>query len=66
VADATDAVRAPGLRIVLSGGLTPDSVGAAIRQVRPYAVDVSSGVERTLGIKDPARVRAFVTAAREA
>lgn len=68
VADATDAVRThvPSLRIVLSGGLTPDSVAEAIGQVRPYAVDVSSGVECAPGIKDPARVRAFVTAAREA
>jgi phosphoribosylanthranilate isomerase len=66
VADAAQAVRAevPGFRLVLSGGLTPDTVREAIRRVGPYAVDVCSGVERAPGIKDPARVRAFVEAVR--
>jgi phosphoribosylanthranilate isomerase len=51
---------------MLSGGLTPDTVGAAIRLTAPDAVDVSSGVERAPGVKDPARIRAFVAAARAA
>jgi phosphoribosylanthranilate isomerase len=55
----------PGLLIV-SGGLTPENVGAAIQKLRPYAVDVSSGVESEPGRKDPEKVRAFVRAVREA
>jgi phosphoribosylanthranilate isomerase len=54
--------RYPRLPIALAGGLTADNVGEAIAAVRPWAVDVASGVERAPGIKDPDRVRAFVAA----
>jgi phosphoribosylanthranilate isomerase len=54
----------PGLPFMLSGGLTPDTVAEAIRVTGAPAVDVSSGVERAPGVKDPDRIAAFVAAAR--
>jgi phosphoribosylanthranilate isomerase len=47
-------------RIILAGGLTPENVGAAIRSVRPYAVDVASGIESKPGKKDHARMKEFI------
>ena len=52
--------------IVLAGGLNAENVGAAIRQVRPYAVDVSGGVEQSKGIKDAAKIAAFIKGVRDA
>jgi phosphoribosylanthranilate isomerase len=53
-------------RLVLAGGLTSHNVGAAVTQVRPWCVDVASGVESAPGVKDMARVNAFVHAVRHA
>jgi phosphoribosylanthranilate isomerase len=55
-----------GLPLVLSGGLHPDNVTEAVRQVRPWAVDVSSGVEAAKGVKDHAKVERFILGVRNA
>jgi phosphoribosylanthranilate isomerase len=52
--------------LIVSGGLTPENVGQAIRTLRPYAVDVASGVESEPGRKDPERLSAFIQAVRKA
>ena len=52
--------------IILAGGLTPQNVAQAIRAVRPYAVDVSSGIEASKGVKDPAKMELFIKEVKRA
>ena len=55
-----------GLRLILSGGLHPENVKEGIDRVRPWGVDVSSGVEKSHGLKDPVKMRQFIANARAA
>ena len=58
--------QAPGRRIIVAGGLTPENVAECVRTLRPYAVDVSSGVENEPGRKCPEKVARFIAAVRSA
>ncbi|MFA5330883.1 MAG: phosphoribosylanthranilate isomerase [Methanoregula sp.] len=59
-------VKTSAVPVILAGGLTPENVGDAIREIRPYAVDVASGVEEKPGIKNHNKIAAFIAAVQEA
>jgi phosphoribosylanthranilate isomerase len=65
VLEAVRALMPPSLPVILAGGLHPDNVGDAVARLGPHVVDVSSGVEASLGRKDAKLVRAFVAAAKQ-
>lgn len=55
-----------GKPVILAGGLSPENVVSAIEQIKPYAIDVSSGVEASKGVKDPVALRTFMARVRQA
>ena len=64
--DWADIPRDLPIPLILSGGLTSENVGRAVREVKPWAVDVSSGVEVTRGTKDPTKIVEFIRSVRSA
>jgi len=62
--DEMDLSAVPPVRLIIAGGLTPDTVAEAVRRLHPWGVDVSSGVESRPGQKDPVRVRDFILRAK--
>ncbi len=62
---AKSVMRASKCPVFLAGGLTPDNVAAAVRDLNPYAVDIASGIERAPGVKDHRKMREFFNACRK-